>query len=301
MAEKQVITTRNVLLLAVLSISSVTIAGEIRDQSRPAMASDSWPTFETVSVKPTRGGNPNLFRFDDPSRFSATNIHLKDLIEFAYHMRPFQVTGGPSWINSQGYDIEAKIDDLVAARLQKLSPAARMDQLRLMLRSLLKDRFKLVLAYRTKQLPIYAVVLAKRGPKLTPTTVLATHSAVTHDQSQRQGPLMMISPGRITSQGMDLSAFIEALEHQPELAGRVVVDETGIKGKYDFTLRFTPQALLPHNTAGSQVGVSAPPSPATDSPTLFTAIQEQLGLRLVSKKGSVQTLFVKNIEKPSPN
>jgi bla regulator protein blaR1 len=302
---------RRKLLLVALAIAALTgpvIFGlantpRVRAQSQetsPALL----PAFEVASIKANHSGTPNrFFRFADPSRINITNMPAKDLIQFAYHVQPFQVSGGPGWITSDGYDIEAKVDDSVVAELQKLPPEQRIGQFRLMLQSLLADRFKLTLGHETKELPIYALVVTKGGAKLTPTTVNPDVPPSPKAQAPPQGPMMMMSPGKLTAKLMPMSALAEVLGRQSELGGRLVVDRTALTGKYDFTLEFAPERPepLPGTTGGPPMSPQGPPPPDASAPSIFTAIQEQLGLKLESTKGPVEVLVVNTIEKPSEN
>jgi bla regulator protein blaR1 len=254
------------------------------------------PSFEVASIKPDRSESGSRYiRLNDPSRFSATNIPAKNLIQFAYHVHPFQISGGPGWIESQGYDIEAKVDDTVAKDLQKLPPEQRMDQFRLMLRSLLADRFNLKLSPDTKEMPVFALVVAKDGTKLTAT-------ADTPSNEQRF-PGMLISPGKLTAREAPINFLAEALGEMPELGGRLVLDETGLKGRYDFTLEWAAErpASPAGAPAGDQLSGNAPPPPDPSAPSIFTGIQEQLGLKLEPTKGPVEILAIDRIEKPSEN
>lgn len=277
----------------------------LRAQSQSGTATNAaLPSFEVASIKPDRADAPVRFvHFADPSHITISNMPVKDLIAFAYHVQLSQISGGPGWINSQGYDIEAKVDDSVVAHLQKLSREDRADQLRLMLRSLLADRFKLELNHGTKQLPIYDLVVAKGGPKLTPTTVPAASAASTNGQPRPRGPDLMSTPSSITGKAVDMSALAEVLGRNPALGGRLVADKTGLTGKYDFTLQFVPEREMPMPGTNDRPPMPAnAPSPGDpNAPSIFTAIQEQLGLKLEPAKGAVQTLVIENIEKPSEN
>lgn len=295
--------------IALLLALSLGDARRVRAQSQAATNAPV-PSFEVASIKPDHSGTPNrFFRMADPSRLTITNMPVKDLIEFAYHVQPFQVSGGPGWINSRGYDIEAKVDDSVVAQLQRLSPQERSDQFRLMLQSLLTDRFKLKLGHETKEFPIYNLVVAKGGSKLTVTTVPATPpptaGAGANGQSRRRGPMLMMSPGRVTGKAVDMSDLAEVLGRNPALEGRLVMDQTGLKGKYDFTLEFAPEREMPlpgtNDRPPMPAGADAPPPPDPNAPSIFTAIQEQLGLKLEPAKGAVQTLVIENIAQPSEN
>jgi bla regulator protein blaR1 len=285
---------------------SLANSSQVRAQSESVTNKSAPPrSFEVASIKPNHSAAPNrFFRFSDPSRMSIDNMPVKDLIEFAYHVQPFQISGGPGWINSQGYDVQAKVDDSVVAQLQKLPPEERMDQFRLMLQSLLADRFKLKLSHETKQLPIFDLVVAKGGPKLTPATVpTAPPTAGANGRSRPRGPMLMFSPGRLTGKAVDMSALAEVLGRDPALGGRLVVDQTGLKGKYDFTLQFAPERemLIPGTTDRPPMPADAPPPPDANAPSIFTAIQEQLGLKLEPTKGPVQTFVIESIEQPSEN
>jgi bla regulator protein blaR1 len=301
---------RRTLLIAIgmLALAGPVVFGlantpRLRAQAQETSAGPL-PTFEVASIKLDRSGTPfRFFRFSDPSRFTTRNIPAKGLIQFAYHVLPFQISGGPSWIESEGYDIEAKVDDSVVAELQKLPREQRMDQFRLMLRSLLGDRFKLNLNVQTKELPIYALVVAKSGPKLTPTTVNPDLPPSAQAQAPPQGPMIHMSPGRITARMMPMSALAEVLGLESELGGRLVIDQTGIQGKYDFTLEFAPERPepLPGTAGAPPMGMKGPPPPDPNAPSIFTAIQQQLGLKLEPQKGPVEVLVIDHIEKPSEN
>jgi len=220
------------------------------------------------------------------------------LIEFAYGIKDFQLAGGPPWINSQNYDISAKLEDAEAKELQKLPVDQRGGRIRLMMQSLLADRFKLTLTRETKELPIYALVVAKGGPKLTPTT----HTPPDPDGPKpsappQNGPQLMLSRGKINAVAAPISGLADILALMPDLGDRLVVDKTGIQGKYDFTLEFTQENVTPK---GPQSLESAPP-PDPSAPSIFTALQDQLGLRLESTKGPVDTIVIDHIEQPSEN
>jgi uncharacterized protein (TIGR03435 family) len=297
--------------MVLITIGAMTLAGplvfglvttpRVRAQSQ---AADTRLSFEVASIKLAQSGmRGRFFRMGDPSRFSTGNVPTKDLIGFAYHVQPFQISGGPSWIDSEGYDIEAKVDDSTIAELQKLSPEQRMDQYRLMLRSLLADRFKLKLDHQTKELPIYALVVAKGGPKLTPTKLNPDVPPSPQAKAPPQGPMLRMAPGRLEAKMTPITALAEVLGNQPDLGGRLVVDQTGIQGKYDFTLEFAPERPepLPGTAGGPPIGMQGPPPPDPNAPSIFTAIQEQLGLKLEPSKGPVEILVIDSIEKPTEN
>src|SRR5207249_5265469 len=121
---------------------------------------------EVASIKPNRSGDTVAGALMPPERYTATNQTIRGIIEFAYNLQDFQLSGGPSWITSERYDVDAKVDDTRAAELRKLSFWRRRDQMGLMVQSLLADRFSLRLSHKTEILPIYELVIAKTGAKL---------------------------------------------------------------------------------------------------------------------------------------
>jgi uncharacterized protein (TIGR03435 family) len=198
------------------------------------------------------------------------------LIAFAYNV-PFgferiRVVGGPDWLGSDDYEIQAKIEDSLYAAMQKMTPAQQREQVNLMNQSLLADRFKLKVHFETREMPEFALVIAKGGPKLTPAK---------DDESSR----LSVRQNEMTAKAITLDQWI----HSPFLGGRTVVDQTGLKGTYDFTLSWSEQS----GAAGQENG--------TEAPSLFTAVQEQLGLKLVPTKGPVEVIVIDHIEKPSEN
>lgn len=295
-------------LLAAIGVAVITgpvlfgLASAPRVSARAPQATDApLPSFEVASIKENHSGVlSRLFQFPGPGRFSTLNMPVKDMIEYAYNIKPFQISGGGGgWIDSRGYDIEAKVDDALVPELQKLPRDQRQDQFRLMLRSLLADRFKLSLSHETKELPVYALVVAKGGPKLTPTTFTPPAPDAPKPSSPPQnGPHLLMGPGKISAVAQPISGLADLLGREPDLGGRLVVDQTGIKGNYDFTVEFTQETPFPN--APLPAGNSAPGADSS-SLSIFTAIQEQLGLKLESTKGSVETYVIVHIEEPLEN
>lgn len=141
---------------------------QTRAQS-PQTATAPLPSFDVASIKPNHSGTNDSSTRGAAGRYTAINHSIQSLIEFAYSVQGFQLLGGPSWINSDKYDVDAKVDDSRIEELQKLPRREQDEQLRLMLQSLLADRFKLKVSRATKELPVLALVIAKDGPKLKPT------------------------------------------------------------------------------------------------------------------------------------
>jgi bla regulator protein blaR1 len=257
------------------------------------------PAFEVASIKTDPVSSDyvgtNIDMHLVGSHYIATGVTAKYLVQFAYNVEEFQLSGGPSWINSDKYDIDAKVEDSLLAEWQKL-PASQRDQqeeqIKLMFQSLLADRFHLQVSHEKKELPIYALVAAKNGPKfrLAKDAPETPEGPGSHVSSNNGGPFVAIE------NDIPISAFVKIIERQPELGGRLVLDETGLKDRYSFTLKWTRQRMTAN---GGQETGSPPADPS--APSVWTALQEQLGLRLESTKGPVDTIVIDHIEEPSPN
>jgi len=255
------------------------------------------PTFEVATIKPDRSSG--LTRFDGilPGRFTATHVKAKALIAYAYNVRDFQISGGPDWINSAEYDIVAKPDDAEAAKLGKAPWEQYREEYGLLVQSLLVERFKLTVSRATKELPVYALVVAKNGSKLTPT------KGPPGGPGPKRGPWISMGHGQLNSAGMSLADLADTLSLCPDVEGRKVLDLTGLTGKYDIRLQWAPlenQPAIPvgSNGGGHDTGSSQPDS---SGPALFTALQQQLGLKLESTKGTVEIIVIDHIERPSEN
>ena len=293
-------------------------------------------SFEVASIKTaapmapgrmlvgTRGG-PGT---PDPGQWIFTNTSLSDLIQKAYDVKGYQISG-PSWLESTRFDIVAKV------------PAGTTpQQSRLMLQNLLAERFKLILHHSTKEASIYALLVAKNGPKLKesvdgPNTTPPPGGPDSGDQAGpaafgrvtvgrdgmpqlppgagKGGAFMMMAPGgrlRTVANGSTIAKFADMLAMQLD---RPIVDMTGLQGKYDITLDFAPdpaimQAKMAALGAGPPPGVTADggglggASPDTGSATIFSALPDQLGLRLEPRKGPVDLLVIDSLQKtPTEN
>lgn len=240
-------------------------------------------------------------------RFVATNVSVKMLIRMAYQIEDSQLTGGPAWINSDRFDIQAVVSSSPHENPRNMSEAqleAFQEQQRLRVQSLLEDRFQLKLHPESKIRPIYALVVAKNGPKLQK----AANTTPDPQKGPPQGPprrnrTMRMFRGQLSGRGVPLSLLAEQLSTQ---VGRPVVDKTGLKGLYDFTLQWTPdqsqgQMFKGPPEDGQQPGGNPAPPPETTGPSIFTAIQEQLGLKLQPEKGPVQVFVIDHVEQPSAN
>ena len=259
-------------------------------------------SFEVVSIKPSRPGDNMVQLFMSRGKFTTRGETTKALIEFAYDIKSDkQLSGGPSWISSQKYDIEAKEEDAVAEKLQKLAFEEQAKQIRLTVQALLADRFKLKVSREIRDLPVYALVVAKGGSKLIPAQVPAPAADGTSPPKKAFVGIRMMGPGQLGGTNINTGFLADVLSGQPEL-GRLVIDQTGLTGNYDWTLKWTPDLSTPmlKGPDGGRSLADAPP-PDSSGPSIFTALEEQLGLKLETRKGPVETLVVDSIEKPSEN
>jgi bla regulator protein blaR1 len=249
-------------------------------------------TFEVASIKPA---NPDqqggLIQFMPGGGLKLTNIPLRAMITFAYDVRDFQVSGGQGWVGNERFDVLARPDRAAVdgpddfAKMNDDQRKTMRNQIAERLRALLADRFQLVVHKEIKEQPIYALVLAKNGPKLQETKETGTQQN------------MMTNRGRSQGHAIPVEMVAQMLSG---ITGRPVVNKTGLTAKYDFVLEWTPDIGPDARAQGFGDGINTP-APAPGGPTIFTALQEQLGLRLDSQKGPVENIVIDRVEKPSEN
>jgi uncharacterized protein (TIGR03435 family) len=228
----------------------------------------------------------------DPDGLTLMHVQVKSLICQAYGVSDYQVSGGPQWVTSDLFDVNAKMDEPTMNMLHTLSQDQVKQVRQNMAQALLADRFKLIVHHETKQLPIYALVVAKGGPKLSESKSNDDYKdgiQVPNGRLGGKGTMRMESDSAgylITVQGYSMDKFATQLSGQLHSK---VQNDTGLKADYDFTLRYSPD--------------DAPEAPSSSSPppSIFTALQEQLGLKLESTKGPVDVIVIDHIEPPSEN
>ena len=231
--------------------------------------------FEVAAIRPhPQDGSTNGGWGFTADSFSSTNLTLRTLILYAYSLKvDDQLRGLPKWGDSAHWDIKARLDAGTAEALRRLGQEQRIAEMRLLVQNLLAARFGLRVHPETQELPIYDLVIAKSGSKLV----------VTPASVKKRG--YSSGNGRISGMGMGLEALAYSLSMCDDV-GRIVEDKTGLKDKYDVNLRWTPEGR---------------PETADSGPSIFTALQEQLGLKLVPAKGPVDTIVVDHVEQPTPN
>jgi bla regulator protein blaR1 len=273
------------------------------------------PSFEVATVKPANGGN-TIPSITTATESRTMNVTARNLIEQAYDI-PWtpglneRIVGGPDWIDNNRYDVDARIDESLMRRFEKLPNEERKEQMSLMMQSLLADRFKLKVHFQSRELPIYGLTMAKGGPKLTVTKDVPTTTGddqpppkvafPTRAEDLRKGILVLYrgQAAEMTAKAATLDELVHWLAGYSEIGGRTVVNRTGLPGPYDFTLRWTRERLIAREPLDEQL--SSAQSNVPEAPALFTALQEQLGLRLMSTKGPVEVLVIDHIDLPSQN
>jgi uncharacterized protein (TIGR03435 family) len=241
-------------------------------------APDAALKYEVASVKPATPGQPGMARPEPGGqRYRGTNLPLNLYISSAYRIKADQVVGAPGWVDTDRFDIEAQAE----------KPSS-LEQHHLMMQSLLAERFHLKFHFETKEMPVYALTVESSGPKLTP-----------HDAANSGEP--WIEQGRdkpfhagwtATAASMELFAFRLA-----SILDRPVIDQTGLKGDYDFTLTYTMD--LPPNLPSTALLNGEPLD--LSGPSIFQAIRQQLRLRLDARKGPAKVMVIDHVEKPSAN
>jgi bla regulator protein blaR1 len=260
--------------------------------------------YDVASIKPNKSGGDMVRMMVRPDGLTAMGATLHMLIQNAYEIQYFQIVGAPKWVSSDRYDIEAKMDSSEIEKFQTLGPDQRVLESKQMLQALLANRFRLVVHRETKELPGYALVVAKNGSKLHDAKPGDTYPNGIKGPDGRSGEGLMIMGGNggpLTGQGVPVESLVRVLSQQ---MGRTIVDETGLKGKYDFTLKWTPDDRAgPMSAANQGGGARSDDAPPTDSsgPSIFTAIQEELGLKLESRKVPVEMVVIDHVETPSEN
>jgi uncharacterized protein (TIGR03435 family) len=269
---------------------SIMVASQVHGQI--LHANGPLPSFEVATIKPSQPSTAGVRAFGPKGsdRFVAMNVTVKDLIDFAYTIDDDrQVVGLSGWIISNRYDIDAKVSDAEVAAMSKLPQS--YNPYRFMQQALLADRFKLKVHFETRSLPIYALVVAKGGPKLKTSEMDPANRA-----EMVKPAFLQAGSGRAAGAGTTIGMLAEVLERQDEVGnppggrGRIVVDKTNLSGRYDWTLYWTPWQDLGSRELSDSKG-----------PSLFTALQEQLGLKLEPAKGKVEVVVIDHIDLPSEN
>jgi uncharacterized protein (TIGR03435 family) len=277
------------LTLRSMSVRAILVAACILPLSVIHAQTPATPfTYEVVSIHPhDPTDNRMMVRYADDG-YTATNMTLHSLIMSAFDLKTEdQLLGLHGAVADAHFDVHAKPDAETAAALKKLTPAERRNQLSHMMQAMLEDRFQLKTHMEKRELPTYNLIVAKGGFKLKEADPANTYeNGIKGFDGKSQPGMTMVSNGSMISQAIPMSNFAGNLQGQVH---RIVVDKTGLTGKYDITLKWSPDD--PDRGAPDDSG----------APPLFTALQEQLGLKLEPAKTIVDVVVVDHIETPSAN
>lgn len=270
------------------------------------------PTFEVATVRKADEGAQRMMMRPMGDNYQMENIPLRRIILNAYGLTSDAQLIGSDSLLEQSFDIHAKADADEAAKIQALPREDRGHETGLMVQSLLADRFHIKVHFEKRELPVYALVVAKGGPRLkasapppetsdAPATAPPPPSPNEPLHRPAGGGMMMRMGGNgveMTASAFNISRLASILTNQPDTEGRVVIDKTGLTGKYDFDLRWTPAMSMAMK--GMDNGAHAS-TDQPDAPGLFTALEEQLGLKLEPSRGQVDVVVIDHIEAPTAN
>lgn len=311
---------RSSMTATVLLLTLAAGTFHVQPRAQGQQSGDDRPSFEVASVKQNKSGTGFVrIQMQPGGRFVAENMPLAELLRFAYAVQPFQIEGGPGWIRSDRFDVTAKAE--LAAGATPGAPG-QIGPVQLMMQSLLAERFKLKVRRESKEMPVYALTLARSdgrlGKQLLPSKVdcaaLAAARGRGGDVTRGGGPGgpgrggppappapgerppcgMFMGFGSIAAGGVTMEQVAQTLSAR---VNRVVLDKTGLTGLYEFNLEFTPDQLPP---PGALVNGQVP-QVDPNGPSIFTALQEQLGLKLEAQRGPVEMLVVDSVEPPTPD
>ena len=269
-----------------------------------AQAPADKPKFDVASVRQNTADDGKVMIGIQPGgRFTAVNVPLWDLIRQAYAVQRTQIVGAPDWTETARYDITARAE----GDIPRAGPGAPPGPLNFMLQDLLADRFELRAHRETRELPIYALTLArsdrKLGAGLRASTVDCAAMRGRGGRGFAPGPPppgerpacgMRMAPNEVVAGGATLAQLTQVLS---QFTQRIVIDRTGLEGNFDIDLTFTPDRL-PQGPPPPGVQL---PSIDPNGPSLFTAVQEQLGLKLESERAPVEVLVIDHVERPTPD
>jgi len=240
------------------------------------MATDAKPGVEVATIKPTQPGTQLFMLVVQGEKVVVKNFSLKFIVKFAYDMPGRQMVGGPGWLDAEKWDIEVKPDT------PGMPSVAQMKEI---LQKLLVERFALKFHEEKRNMAAFALTVSKNGPKMTKTADASESANFT------------VPLGMVAARSATMGEFAHLL--QSDILGQPVVDNTGLSGRWDFTLNWTPD-----ETQFMDRGMKLPPPAADDAnapPPLFTAIQQQLGLKLEAQKTDATVMVIDHVEHPSPN
>jgi bla regulator protein BlaR1 len=289
---------RRKLLLAaaaIVAIAAPIVGGVLhrppnRGTSQAQNTINAARVYESVSITPNKSGSQMVMLMFGPDKFISKNGSLQQVIREAYGVEDDRISGAPPWLESEKYDVEAKENSSETNDSLKLSLEQRVSEQKSMLQTLLAERLKLALHRETRDLTVYAMVVAKDGPKLQESKPGDTYPVgfKQPDGVARPGGIHF-DRQRLVAQGVPVRALLFHLSRQLH---RTILDETGLSGTYDFTLKLSDAIPL---------GMDRPAPPESYEPAVSTAIEQQLGLQLEPKNVRLEVLVIDHVERPLGN
>ena len=256
------------------------------------------PSFEAATVKPTNGGRSVLNAAPSSGYFRASGFPLKWFVCYAYRIRNDQVLGGPAWVNTDLWEIQAKVRDDSVSQPFATADNTKPEAIAFMLQSLLEERFRLKLHRETRESPVYILTVGTGGPNFNLSEDHGEPNAPQNIPLDQPRGMIKRTGDSVTARAVRMSSFANFISQG---LGRPVFDKTSLDGLYDFKLNWTPPQFVgtpPGFPGGSEV------SPLLNSdrsaPSIFTAIQE-LGLKLEPAKAPLEVLVIDRVERPSEN
>jgi len=275
---------RMLFVLVPLLMGPALLAG----QSAPPAAADQRPRFDAASVKPNRSPQAGINNQFSPGRFAYVNTPLEVFIYNAYGVRSDRVVGMPDWARQDKFDITATH-----------SPEYRSfsQQQNQMLQRLLEERFSLRTHRETREMPVYELVKARTDDQLGPQLRVATLDCSPAATANRSQCGLRINTGLIDGKSVDWRILVGQL---PNEVGRAVIDKTGLQGPFELKLEWTPDPSVMRSAEAAVAATTAAATPG-DRVTIFTALQEQLGLRLQPSRAALEVLVIERLERPTPD
>jgi bla regulator protein BlaR1 len=287
--------SRKLLLIAaaILAIAAPIAAGVFHttpgsaEQTQNAIA--ALPAYATVSITPSHSGGEKVTLMFGLGEFMSKNASLQQVVRAAYGVEDDRIIGAPSWLASDKYDVEAKEDTSGMSDPRKLSLDAQVRQQAHMLQAMLADRLRLAVHRETREISILTLLLVQNGPKFQESDPGAPHPEWHKGLRGISVPGIWMNGNAIVGQGVGTNPL---LFHLSRIMHRTILDETGLSGTYDFTLKL-PDGVKP--------GIDEPSLPETSEPAIFAVLEQQLGLKLEVRKASMEVFVIDHVEKPSPN
>lgn len=285
--------------LTFIATGACSLLGAIPNQIQQQTQNTTAPAyeFETASIKPNKSGFATFRSGFTADGFRAEGVPARWLIQQAYGVSDYFLSGLSDWLNNEHYDVEAKMDASIADRLRKLTPAQLKLTQQQMLQTLLADRFNLKVHRETKDEPVYFLIIGKNGPKLQEAKT-GNALAVNADGTPARSRILL---GTAKGGAEEAQAFSTDMKTLTDLLTRQltrpVLDKTGLTGLYDFNFEWMPDTTSTPMTDSP----NAVPLPGIPGASLFTALQQQLGLKLEPGKSPIEMIVIDHVERPSGN